>query len=141
MEYSWLWQRIKANQGMSAVVKIKEFDPNMGINSPYAYHLTINERYENLIYLHKLTRNIRFKNEFSEGIKQYKEISILDVNDTVPSQLLKKMYVTNEYTARERGALYRVIQETTYEEYISHVLTQTGKLVNSSLKLVVKRID
>ncbi|HHR5905359.1 TPA: TcdA/TcdB pore-forming domain-containing protein [Providencia alcalifaciens] len=128
VEYSWLWQRIKANQGMSAVVKIKEFDPNMGINSPYAYHLTINERYENLIYLHKLTRNIRFKNEFSEGIKQYKEISILDVNDTVPSQLLKKMYVTNEYTARERGALYRVIQETTYEEYISHVLTQTGKI-------------
>ncbi|MTB66583.1 prevent-host-death family protein [Providencia sp. wls1943] len=128
VEYSWLWQCIKENQGMNAVVKIKEFDPNMGINSPYAYHLTINERYENLIYLHKLTRNMRFKTEFSKGIKQYKEINIQDVNDKIPSQLLKKMYVTNEYTARERGALYRVIQETMYAEYITNVLTQTGKI-------------
>ena len=128
VEFSWLWQNIKEKQGMNAVVKIKEFDPNMGINSPYAYHLTINERYENLIYLHKLTRNMRFKSEFSEGIKKYKEISMQGVNDTVPSQQLKKMYITNEYTARERGALYRVIQETTYAEYITNVLTQTGKI-------------
>ncbi|UBX49510.1 prevent-host-death family protein [Providencia alcalifaciens] len=128
VEYSWLWQRIKTKQGMNAVVKIKELDQNIEINSPYAYYLTINERYENLIYLHKLTRNIRFKNEFNEGIKKYKDISMQGVNDAVPSQQLKKMYVTNEYTARERGALYRVIQETAHAEYITNVLTQTGKI-------------
>ncbi|MEX9947432.1 TcdA/TcdB pore-forming domain-containing protein [Providencia alcalifaciens] len=128
VEYSWLWQRIKTKQGMNAVVKIKELDPNMEINSPYAYYLTVNERYENLIYLHKLTRNMRFKNEFNEGINKYKDISMQGVNDLVPSQQLKKMYVTNEYTARERGALYRVIQETAHAEYITNVLRQTGKI-------------
>lgn len=127
VEYGWLWQSVKAKKGMNAVIKINDYDTNISVNANYDYHLTVNERYDNLIYLHKVTRNLRFKSEFNLGAKQYLEVTVPGVDETMSSQQLKKLYITSEYNAKERGALYRLIQEVGHSEYISKVLTQTGK--------------
>lgn len=128
VERSWIWINAKEKNGTDAVVQVIDYDENIELNASSDYHLTINERYENLIYLHKLTRNLRFKNEFSLGVENYKEINIPGFDISMNSNQLKKMYVTGEYSAKERGALYRQIQDVSYSEYISKVLSQTGKI-------------
>ncbi|HHR5880205.1 TPA: TcdA/TcdB pore-forming domain-containing protein [Providencia alcalifaciens] len=135
LEYSWLWQRMKSQGGMSAVVQTSDYSTNMGMNNSYDYHLTVNERYENLIYLHKSTRNLRFRNEFNNGIKHYKEVSLPETDKSMSSQQLKKLYVTYKYSAKERGALYRLIQDVGHFEYVSRILTQTEKMSELFYKL------
>ena len=83
-----------------------------------------------MLYSHKLTSNTSFKNNFNEGIENHKSEEIEGFNDSMTSIELKKLYLSDELSARKRGALYGKIKELEYSEYINKVLTETGKISN-----------
>lgn len=126
-ENSFILQRIKEKKGMSTIIKIDEFSGNYPFQES-THYLTVDERYENLIYLHRSTRNFNFKENFNEGYKEYSIVSIDGFEYQFTSNQLKKLYISKELTARERGALYRRIQESVHVEFISSILSQTGKV-------------
>ncbi|WP_375084095.1 TcdA/TcdB pore-forming domain-containing protein [Providencia sp. SKLX074055] len=127
VEYAFYLQTLKQNKGMDFVVR----GINSGSSSSKAderSRLTIIERYENLLYLHRTSKNIDFRNEFNEGMKNYNNIVIKEINSNATSWQLKKQYVLAEISAKERGALYRLIQDADYAEYIDKILIETGKI-------------
>ncbi|MEX6279750.1 hypothetical protein [Providencia hangzhouensis] len=58
---------------MNAVVKNEEQSIYGGINE---YKQTINERYENLVFVHKNSNKPSFRNSFSEGMNDFSEVNI-----------------------------------------------------------------
>ncbi|MEQ4674473.1 TcdA/TcdB pore-forming domain-containing protein [Providencia vermicola] len=127
VEYAFYLQTLKQNKGMDFVVRgIKSGSSSSKVDEHS--RLRIIERYENFLYLHRTSKNIEFRNEFNEGMKNYNDVMLKDVNSTTTTWELKKQYVIAELSARERGALYRLIQEAGYAEYIDKVLIETGKI-------------
>ncbi|MGG4664037.1 TcdA/TcdB pore-forming domain-containing protein [Providencia vermicola] len=127
VEYAFYLQTLKQNKGMDFVVRGKESGAFASKKDEHS-RLTIIERYENLLYLHKTSKNSEFRNEFNEGMKNYNNIVIKEINSKTTSWELKKQYVLAEISAKERGALYRLIQEADYAEYIDKILIETGKI-------------
>lgn len=120
VEYSAYLQALKQKKGMDFVVKENKVDRQEKI--------TVIERYENLLYLHKTTKNIEFRREFKEGMENYNNILINGFDRTLSSLELKKLYLTAELSVKERGALYCYIQDAGYTEYIDKILTETGRI-------------
>ena len=86
------------------------------------------ERYENLSYLHSITKNIEFNHAFREGIKNYKKETIPGFKGAMGTLELKTLYLSHGLTAKERGALYQHVQDVSYAEYIEKVLGETGRI-------------
>ncbi|WP_275076117.1 hypothetical protein [Providencia rettgeri] len=59
VEYAYFWQGIKRKKGMDSVVKAKSSQ-----SSEFQDNILVSERYENLLYLHKITRNKNFRENF-----------------------------------------------------------------------------
>ncbi|MCG9529068.1 hypothetical protein MCM45_21335, partial [Providencia rettgeri] len=74
IERSKLWWEIKKSKGMNAVVKNEEQSIYGGINE---YKQKINERYENLGFVHKNSNKPSFRNSFCEGKDGFSEVNIL----------------------------------------------------------------
>lgn len=123
VEYAYFWQGIKRKKGMDSVVKAKSSQ-----SSEFQDNILVSERYENLLYLHKITRNKNFRENFFEGTKNYQKEVIDGFDNSMTSLELKKLYLTADFTAKERGALYRHVQDASYAEYIDKVLLDTGKI-------------
>ncbi|WP_353242002.1 TcdA/TcdB pore-forming domain-containing protein [Providencia sp.] len=127
VEYAFYLQLLKKNKGMDFVVRGYKSGSSSSKTEEYG-RLTIIERYENLLYLHKTSKNSEFSHEFHEGMENYKDIIINGIDRASTSWELKKRYVIAELSAKEKGALYRRIQEAGYAEYIDKILTETGKI-------------
>ncbi|EPQ5227433.1 TcdA/TcdB pore-forming domain-containing protein [Providencia stuartii] len=125
VERSWLWWQLKEKYGMNAVVKTGELIIQGGSDENKK---TVNERYENLVFVHKNSNNIPFRRRFSEGMEDFNEVNISGINRKMSSLELKKLYLTLELSPIERGALYRRISEISHEEYIKYVLSETSKV-------------
>ncbi|MEX6185740.1 hypothetical protein AB6G20_19910 [Providencia hangzhouensis] len=106
IERSKLWWEIKKSKGMNAVVKNEEQSIYGGINE---YKQTINERYENLVFVHKNSNKPSFRNSFSEGMDGFSEVNISGLKKNMTSIELKKLYLTQDLSPIERGALYQRI--------------------------------
>ncbi|MEX5929342.1 hypothetical protein AB6H26_07210 [Providencia hangzhouensis] len=91
IERSKLWWEIKKSKGMNAVVKNEEQSIYGGINE---YKQTINERYENLVFVHKNSNKPSFRNSFSEGMDGFSEVNISGLKKNMTSIELKKLYLT-----------------------------------------------
>lgn len=127
VEYAFYLQTLKQNKGMDFVVRGVKSGSSSSKADEHS-RLRIIERYENFLYLHRTSKNIEFRNEFDEGVKNYNNIVINEINSKATSWELKKHYVLAEISAKERGALYRLIQEADYAEYINKILIETGKI-------------
>ncbi|MEX6177599.1 hypothetical protein AB6G03_11635 [Providencia hangzhouensis] len=125
IERSKLWWEIKKSKGMNAVVKNKEQSIYGGINE---YKQTINERYENLVFVHKNSNKPSFRNSFSEGMNGFLEVNISGLKKNMTSIELKKLYLTQDLSPIERGALYQRINNVGHAEYIKYILNETGKV-------------
>lgn len=122
-ERSWLWYQIKESKGVSAVINESSIHRRGA-----EYRPSINKRYNNLIYTHKNSNNAIFISHFNEGIKKFHEIEIPGVDENMTPMQLKEIYLNEDITALERGALYRYIEEVENDEYIKNVLMKTGKV-------------
>ncbi|MBO2875656.1 TcdA/TcdB pore-forming domain-containing protein, partial [Providencia rettgeri] len=125
IERSKLWWEIKKSKGMNAVVKNEEQSIYGGINE---YKQTINERYENLVFVHKNSNKPSFRNSFSEGMDGFSEVNISGLKKNMTSIELKKLYLTQDLSPIERGALYQRINNVGHAEYIKYILNETGKV-------------
>lgn len=122
-ERSWLWYQLKEKKGMDWVIGSKSIK-RRNIESD----LEIINRYSNLVYIHKNSANIKFKMDFNDGVKRFNEISIDLVKDDMTSLQMKEIYVNQNLTALNRGALYKKIEESEHKEYIDKILNKTGKI-------------
>ncbi|MBC8652858.1 hypothetical protein GQR86_05530 [Providencia vermicola] len=84
--------------------------------------LLITNRYHNLVYIHKNSANIKFKIDFNNGMQKFSEISIALVRDDMTSLQMKEIYVNQNLTALDRGALYKKIEESEHKEYIDNII-------------------
>ncbi|MEX9607571.1 TcdA/TcdB pore-forming domain-containing protein [Providencia huaxiensis] len=125
VERSWLWWQLKEKYGMSAAVKAGEQIIQGGSDENKK---TVNERYENLVFVHKNSNNMPFRRRFSEGMEDFNEVNISGVNRKMSSLELKKLYLTLELSPIERGALYQRISKVSHEEYINYILSEAGKV-------------
>lgn len=122
-EQSWFWFQIKEKQGMSAVI-----NESSVYRRDIESEVSINKRYHNLVYIHKNSNNSFFISNFNDGIKRFHEIKIPGVEVGMTSNQLKLIYLNDELSAQERGALYHYIKEHENEEYIKNVLMKTGEI-------------
>ncbi|NIA76181.1 prevent-host-death family protein [Providencia rettgeri] len=122
-ERSWLWYQVKEKKGMDWVIERKSIK-RRNIESD----LLITNRYHNLVYIHKNSANIKFKIDFNNGMQKFSEISIALVRDDMTSLQMKEIYVNQNLTALDRGALYKKIEESEHKEYIDNILNKTEKI-------------
>nr|ELR5083743.1 hypothetical protein [Providencia stuartii] len=119
VERSWLWLQIKNKQGFESVVQVDIDEPVSGLSNE-----SIHRRYDFLSHKHVLDDNA----EFTEGNKNYKEIVINGFNEDMTSSEMKSLYLDDNLSIKERGALYHRIGDALAKEHINNVLKMTDKI-------------
>lgn len=122
-EYSWLWYQLKEKKGMREVVS----EPVRN-RVERESNLSINERYRNLIHIHKNSINIKFISDFNAGVERFNEMKIEGVEGGMTSIQLKEIYLNANLKPLERGALYHQIINSEKNEYIKNVLMKTKEV-------------
>ncbi|HHR6037366.1 TPA: TcdA/TcdB pore-forming domain-containing protein [Providencia alcalifaciens] len=120
VERSWLWLQIKNHHGNAAVVKLDESSIKSGIQSE-----SVRNREKYTVILNKDIWN--GKDDFKQGIKHYKELSITGFDEGMSTSKMRELYIHGGLRAKERGALSQYIQIKEQSEYIENILNYTLK--------------
>lgn len=119
VERSWLWLQIKKKQGFESVVQVDIDEPTSPLSDE-----SIHRRYDFLARKHVRDSNT----EFTEGNKNYKKIVINGFNEDMTSSEMKSLYLDDNLSIKERGALYHHIEDSLAKEHINNVLKLTDKV-------------
>ncbi|MCP1489944.1 insecticidal toxin [Pseudomonas fluorescens] len=119
VEKTWLWQQIKAKNGMAIAVRTDDTSIQGGDDAPTS---TLGERYAISEAYQRGTRNAAF----FEGLRNFQEITIPGVNDTTSVLEMKRLFLEGSLNPVQRGALSGRITETSQAQYIDKVLAQTA---------------
>ncbi|MEY1237352.1 TcdA/TcdB pore-forming domain-containing protein [Providencia manganoxydans] len=119
VERSWLWLQIKNKQGFESVVQVDVEALGSGLGN-----ISIDRRYDLAVRAHIRNNNV----EFNEGNEKYKEIVITGFSDGMTSTEMKSLYLNNNLSIKERGALYHHIEDSLAKEYIDNILKLSAKV-------------
>ncbi|TPG64370.1 TcdA/TcdB pore-forming domain-containing protein [Pseudomonas arsenicoxydans] len=121
VEKTWLWQQIKTKDGTGAVVRTDDASIQAGgeeRSSRLGERYAISEAYQ---------RGAQ-RPAFMDGLRNFHEITIPGVIDTMSALDMKRLFLEGELTPMQKGALSGRITEASQAEYIDKVLAQTAVL-------------
>ncbi|MDI2146206.1 cytotoxin [Pseudomonas sp. ITA] len=118
VEKTWLWQQIKAKNGMAVAVRLDDASIRGGDDqtSNLAERYAISEAYQ------RGTRN----SAFIDGLRNFHDITVPGVSEKTSVLEMKRMFLEGSLTPIQRGALSGLIAEVSQTEYIDKVLKQAA---------------
>ncbi|MCW7548214.1 cytotoxin [Photorhabdus sp. APURE] len=119
VEQSWLWQQIKAKDGVDAVVRIDDTSIH---NSGQEHTSSVGERYA---IAEAYQRGVQ-GTAFTDGLRNFRDISIPKVDDKMSVLGMKRLFLKGQLTPEQQGALSGRITEASQAEYIDKVLKRAA---------------
>jgi insecticidal toxin len=119
VEKTWLWQQIKAKNGMAVAVRLDDTSIQGGgdeATSSLAERYAVSEAYQ------RGTRHAAF----FEGLRNFRDITVPGVSDETSVQEMKRLFLEGSLTPVQKGALSGRITEVSQAQYIDKVLAQTA---------------
>ncbi|TMU69923.1 hypothetical protein FGA82_29075 [Pseudomonas fluorescens] len=120
VEKTWLWQQIKAKDGMAVAVRTDDSAIQGGDDEPSS---TVAERYA---VSEAYQRGSARSAAFFDGVRNYQDITIPGVSATTSVLEMKRLFLEGSLTPVQKGALSGRITEASQAEYIDKVLAQTA---------------
>ncbi|MBP3997790.1 cytotoxin [Pseudomonas koreensis] len=120
VDQTWLWQQIKAKDGMAVAVRTDDSAIQGGDDEPAS---TVAERYA---VSEAYQRGSARSAAFFDGLRNYQDITIPGVSDTTSVLEMKRLFLEGSLTPMQKGALSGRIAEASQAEYIDKVLAQTA---------------